>query len=172
MAYNEQGVRIGAAGHFASRITSALISSGQLRADKAMDTFADYTMQALDVLNGLEAGAPVQATVQAAPQPAPQLRSVPTAGAVPAGLADMVDTTTVVTSHAPQPEIVNASTLASEGIDNGPLPEWLGPICAKYSIGKVFDNRHQLVDGPKRPHFRQAGVPQGGKAKGFWPDSK
>lgn len=172
MAYNEQGVRIGAAGHFASRITSALISSGQLRADKAMDTFADYTMQALDVLNGLEAGVPVQATVttvgavQAAPQPAPQLRSVP------AGLADMVDTTTVVTSQAAQPEIVNASTLASEGIDNGPLPEWLGPICAKYSIGKVFDNRHQLVDGPKRPHFRQAGVPQGGKAKGFWPDSK
>ena len=168
MAFNEQGVRIGAAGHFASRITSALISSGQLRADKAMDTFADYTTQALDVLNGLEAGVPAQATVQAAPQ----LRSVP------AGLADMVDptfgadTTTVVTSHAPQPEIVNASTLAAEGIDNGPLPEWLGPICAKYSIGKVFDNRHQLVDGPKRPHFRQAGVPQGGKAKGFWPDSK
>ena len=177
MAYNEQGVRIGAAGHFASRITSALVASGQLRADKAMDTFADYTMQALDVLNGLEAGVPVQATVQA-PQPAPQLRSVPTAGAAPAGLADMVDptfgadTTTVVTSQAAQPEIVNASTLASEGIDNGPLPEWLGPICAKYSVGKVFDNRHQLADGPTRPHFRQAGVPQGGKAKGFWPDSK
>ena len=162
MAFNEQGVRIGAAGHFASRITSALISSGQLRADKAMDTFADYRTQALDVLNGLEAGVPAQATVQAAPQ----LRSVP------AGLADMVDTTTVVTSHAPQPEIVNASTLAAEGIDNGPLPEWLGPICAKYSIGKVFDNRHQLADGPTRPWFRQAAVPQGGKAKGFWPDSK
>ena len=174
MAYNEQGVRIGAAGHFASRITSALISSGQLRADKVMDTFADYTTQALDVLNALEAGVPAPATVQAAPQ----LRSVPAAGAVPAGLADMVDptfgadTTTVVTSHAAQPEIVNASKLAAEGIDNGPLPEWLGPICAKYSVGKVFDNRHQLADGPTRPWFRQAAVPQGGKAKGFWPDSK
>jgi hypothetical protein len=167
MAFNEQGVRIGAAGHFASRITAALISSGQLRADHAMDTFADYTAQALDVLNGLEAGAPAQATVQAAPQAAPQLRSVP------AGLADMVDTTTVVTSHAAQPEIVNASTLAAEGIDNGPLPAWLGPICAKYGVGKVFDNRHQLAgEGAKRPWFRQAGVPQGGKAKGFWPDSK
>ena len=120
MAFNEQGVRIGAAGHFASRITSALISSGQLRADQAMDTFADYTSQALDVLNSLEAGVPAPTTVQAAPQPAPQLRSVPATSAapLPAGLAEMVAVT-----HSAVPEIKNAMQLANEGIDNGPLPE-------------------------------------------------
>ena len=59
-----------------------------------------------------------------------------------------------------------------DGIDNGPLPDWLGPICAAYSVGSVFDNRHQLKDGPTRPWFRQAGVPKGQQAKGFWPDSK
>ena len=169
MAYNENGVRIGAAGHFASRITSALISSGQLRADKAMDTFADYTSQALDVLNSLEAGVPAPTTVQAAPQPAPQLRSVPATSAapLPAGLAEMVAVT-----HSAVPEIKNAMQLANDGIDNGPLPEWLAPLCAKHGVTSVFDNRHQLADGPTRPHFRAAGVPKGQQAKGFWPDSK
>ena len=171
MADNTQGIRIGAAGHFSSRMTAALIASGQITAAQVMDTFADFTSQALDVLNGFE-GAQATPTVQAVAA-APAYVAAQTAQvAVPAGLASMVDTNTVVITQAAMPEIQNANQLANEGINNGPLPEWLGPICAKYGVGKVFDNRHQLADGPTRPHFRQAGVPKGQQAKGFWPDSK
>tara|TARA_R110002074_G_scaffold324305_1_gene494729 strand:+ start:219 stop:731 length:513 start_codon:yes stop_codon:yes gene_type:complete len=170
MADNTQGIRIGAAGHFSSRMTAALIASGQITAAQAMDTFADFTSQALDVLNSFE-GAPVQATVVAQRAPA-YVAAAPAQVAVPAGLAAMVDTSTVVVSQAAMPEIKNASSLMQDGINNGPLPEWLGPIAAKYGVGSVFDNRHQLADGPTRPHFRQAGVPKGQQAKGFWPDSK
>ena len=167
---DNQGIRVGAAGHFSSRMTSALLASGQITAAQAMDTFADFTSQALDVLNGFEAQAtPTVRAVAAAPAyVAAQTAQV----AVPAGLASMVDTSTVVVSQAAMPEVQNASQLANEGIDNGPLPEWLGPICAKYGVGKVFDNRHQLAGAPTRPWFRQAGVPKGQNAKGFWPDTK
>lgn len=165
---DNQGIRVGAAGHFSSRMTSALLASGQITAAQAMDTFADFTSQALDVLNSFETQAtPTVRAVAAAPA---YVAAQPAQVAVPAGLAAMTDT--VVITQAAMPEIQNANQLANEGINNGPLPEWLGPICAKYGVGKVFDNRHQLADGPTRPHFRQAGVPKGQQAKGFWPDSK
>lgn len=167
MADNTQGIRIGAAGHFASRMTAALIVSGQITYAQAMDTFADFTSQSLDVLNSFEHGVPVQATV-AVQRAAEPMRTLDTA--FPG--STMVDTKTVVVSQAAMPEIANASNLAQDGIDNGPLPAWLAPLAAKYGVGKVFDNRHTLADGPTRPHFRQAGVPKGQQAKGFWPDSK
>lgn len=166
---DNSGIRVGAAGHFASRMTSALIASGQINAAQVMDTFADFTAQALDVLNSFETD-PGQATVAPARATLPQVT-------VPASLAAMTDNGASLmgaggVATAIMPEIKNASQLASDGINNGPLPEWLGPICAKYGVVSVFDNRHQLADGPTRPHFRQAGVPKGQQAKGFWPDSK
>ena len=173
---SEQGIRIGAAGHFASRMTAALIASGQLNADQAMDTFADFTSSAVDVLNSLEGSSPQPLAAVAAFTPSAPTRQAHQSAQANVSSAfpgsTMVDTATVVVSQAAMPEIKNASSLMQDGIDNGPLPDWLGPICAKYGVGSVFDNRHQLKDGPTRPWFRQSGVPKGQQAKGFWPDSK
>ena len=115
-----QGIRIGAAGHFSSRITAALIASGQITAAQAMDTFADFTSQALDVLNSFETQA--TPTVQAVAAAPAYVAAQPAQVAVPAGLASMVDTTTVVVSQAAMPEIQNATQLANEGINNSISP--------------------------------------------------
>ena len=159
-------------------MTAALVASGQITAAQVMDTFADFTSQALTVLDSLEQGNHQTAVNNVQPIATATSYSAPRAAEPLVGLdtafpgSTMVDTKTVTVTQAAMPEIANASNLAQDGINNGPLPAWLGPICAKYGVGKVFDNRHQLADGPTRPWFRQAGVPKGGQSKGFWPDSK
>ena len=175
MTNQNLGIRIGAAGHFASRMVAAAVNSGQVSYNDAAAEFANLTVDCFAALNTIEdsyAPTNVQpiatATSYSAPRAAEPMRTLD--AAFPG--STMVDTKTVTVTHAAMPEIANASNLSQDGINNGPLPAWLGPICAKYGVGKVFDNRHQLADGPTRPWFRQAGVPSGQTAKGFWPDSK
>ena len=156
------GIRIGAAGHFASRITAAAVASGQISVDAAADRFADLTQSCFDVLDSLEAGMSTPEATQAAVS---NQAAVQELHAMTANAGD-----TIV---APAPTVVAGGMPEVVGTQHGPLPEWLGPVCAKYGITKVFDNRDGLAEKPTRPHFRQAGLPKGSRdAKGLWPDTK
>ena len=156
------GIRIGAAGHFASRIVAAAVASGQVSYNDAMKAFADTTADCFATLNDIEeaiSGEVVtQATVQSNATAVQELHAM--------------TQNSGNTNVAPPPVAVGAMPQVV-GEQHGELPAWLGPVCAKYGITKVFDNRPGLVEKPTRPHFRQAGLPAGSRdAKGLWPDTK
>lgn len=70
---------------------------------------------------------------------------------------------------APQPQYASASSgggLRVKGDSYGPLPEWLFAEAAKAGVSEVYDNRNQLAENPKRPHFRGT---SGKDAPAFWP---
>lgn len=144
MAYDNNGARIGAAGHFASRITSALITSGQVTKAEAADTFADFTQACLDVLNGLEGAS--------TPAPAPQ-RTAEQA----------------VTQEFGATPVVEQPSLRIIGDSGEPHPAWLFTDAAKAGVTAVYDNRKDLAQNPKRPWYKQAEPNVGRDAKGFWP---
>jgi|SaaInlV_125m_DNA_1040241.scaffolds.fasta_scaffold62450_1 hypothetical protein len=157
------GIRIGAAGHFASRMIAAAVASGQVTYADASKAFADLTADCFETLNTIEDSYSTPAATQAAV----------------AGNTAAVQELHAMTQNsgntivAPAPTVVAGSMPQVVGEQHGELPAWLGPICAKYGITKVFDNRPGLVDKPTRPHFRQAGLPAGSRdAKGLWPDTK
>lgn len=139
MAYDNQGARIGAAGHFASRITAALITSGQVTKDEAADVFADFTDNCLTVLNGMEGQTPVRTVEEALTKEV---------GATPAVAQD---------------------ALRIIGGDGSPHPDWLFRDAAKAGVTAVYDNRGDLAQNPKRPWYKQAEPNVGRDAKGFWP---
>lgn len=58
----------------------------------------------------------------------------------------------------------NGYELRVKGTQHGPLPPWLIEAAQAKGVTEVFDNRDQLAQNPKRPHFRatNADVP-------FWP---
>lgn len=59
-----------------------------------------------------------------------------------------------------------AGPLRVKGDSFGPLPEWLYADAAKAGVTEVYDNRNQLAENPKRPHFRGT---SGKDAPAFWP---
>lgn len=147
MAYDNNGARIGAAGHFASRITAALIAQGGIAPteEAAADAFADLTSRCLDVLNALEGS----------PAPTPQAAQA----AVEAAFPGTTEVATPVVSQEPL-RIISG--------DGSPAPAWLFEAAAKAGVTAVFDNRGDLAANPKRPWFKQA-EPKVDKPKGFWP---
>lgn len=153
MAYDNNGARIGAAGHFASRITSALIASGQVNLATAMDTFADLSTQALDVMNSLDGNtvAAVSNVIQAE-FAGTEVQKAPEAAAP--------------TVSAP------AVALNVKGDQHGALPAWIFEAAADAGVSEIWDNRNQLAENPKRPWFRQANPAEGVKPVAFWPDTK
>jgi hypothetical protein len=157
MAFNETGVRIGAAGHFASRITAALITSGQITVEQAADTFADYTSTCLDVLNALEA---VTHTA------APAAPAAPQRSAVEAMEAEL-GATTVQATPAGGPTVLN-----SDGTGE-PFEPWALAQFKAAGITKVFDNRSTKTGNQpwyKTPKDAEKyGEPSD---KAFWPPRK
>lgn len=159
------GIRIGAAGHFASRIVAAAVNSGQVSYNDAAAEFANLTADCFTALNDIEDSY--------ASTPAETLAAV----AAPSNEAALQQLHAMTqnsgnTIVAPAPTMTGANPEIM-GDQHGELPAWLAPICQKYGITKVFDNRDQLADKATRPHFRQAGLPKGSRdAKGLWPDTK
>lgn len=163
MSTQNLGIRIGAAGHFASRIVAAAVASGQVSFNDATQAFADTTADCFATLNTIEESYSTPAATAAA------IQSNDTAVQELHAMTQNSGNTIV----APAPTVVAGGMPQVVGEQHGELPAWLGPICAKYGITKVFDNRPGLVEKPTRPHFRQAGLPAGSRdAKGLWPDTK
>lgn len=159
------GIRIGAAGHFASRIVAAAVNSGQVSYNDAAAEFANLTADCFTALNDIEDS--YAATPQ---QTAAVLQAVPAYDAVAAVQAMAAPDQGIA---VPTPTVTAGGFPEVMGEQHGELPAWLSPICQKYGITKVFDNRDQLADKATRPHFRQAGLPKGSRdAKGLWPDTK
>lgn len=146
MAYDANGARLGAAGHFASRLTAALITSGQVTKEQAADTFADLTADCLAVINGLEGVSTVEQAL------------VNEMGATPV---------------APAPAAAPATAQPALRVigQQGDVPAWLLADAAKAGVTAVYDNRSDLAENPKRPWFKQAEpkVANARDAKGFWP---
>lgn len=85
-----------------------------------------------------------------------------------------IDTTAPATQLASVTQAFPGSTveqggpvgsLKVKGQQNGPLPAWIIEKCANAGVAEVYDNRHQLDEKPKLPHFKEVG----GAGKGFWP---
>ncbi len=49
-------------------------------------------------------------------------------------------------------------TVTVQGEQHGELPAWLVSACKRDNVTRVFDNRNQLADNPKRPWFKAVGV--------------
>jgi hypothetical protein len=150
MAYDQSGARIGAAGHFASRMTAALIASGGIEATPAAaaDTFADLTADCLTVLNGLE--------------------SVPTLASTEAKLREAFPGT-VVEIHQDLPQELSPGVRIIGG-NGDPAPAWLYEEAKKAGVTAVFDNREDLQRNPKLPWFKQAEPEVDSQdRKPFWP---
>lgn len=63
------------------------------------------------------------------------------------------------------------NALQVQGIQHGPLPEWLVKACAKSGCTKVFDNRDTATPENRRPLFKAADNttdPKTGKPLAFW----
>lgn len=54
-------------------------------------------------------------------------------------------------------------TVTVQGEQHGELPAWLVSACKRDNVTRVFDNRNQLADNPKRPWFKAIGVD-----KAYW----
>jgi len=54
-------------------------------------------------------------------------------------------------------------TLTVQGEQYGDLPAWLLAACKRDGVTRVFDNRNQLAENPKRPWFKAVGVD-----KAYW----
>lgn len=54
-------------------------------------------------------------------------------------------------------------TVTVQGEQHGELPAWLVAACKRDGVTRVFDNRNQLADNPKRPWFKAVGVD-----KAYW----
>lgn len=54
-------------------------------------------------------------------------------------------------------------TVTVQGDQHGELPAWLVSACKRDGVTRVFDNRNQLADNPKRPWFKAVGVD-----KAYW----
>jgi len=54
-------------------------------------------------------------------------------------------------------------TVTVQGEQFGDLPNWLITACKRDGVTRVFDNRNQLAQNPKRPWFKAVGVD-----KAYW----
>lgn len=150
MAYDAAGARVGAAGHFASRLTAALITKGGIEPtpESAADTFAELTEAALTVLNGLE-GASVQQT------------------------AKVIKANFPGTTEVGNEPTVKGGKLRFIGGSGDDHPSWIFEAARKAGVTAVYDNREDLAENPKRPWYKQA-EPEVDRddAKAFWPPRK
>lgn len=60
MAYDTQGASVGAAGHFASRITAALITAGAVTQEDALDVFGEILTATFEMSENLKGTLPEQ----------------------------------------------------------------------------------------------------------------
>lgn len=66
----------------------------------------------------------------------------------------------------PSSEVVGDSqgfTVSVQGEQHGELPAWLLAACKRDGVTRVFDNRNQLAENPKRPWFKAVG-----QDKAYW----
>jgi len=54
-------------------------------------------------------------------------------------------------------------TVTVQGDQHGELPAWLVSACKRDGVTRVFDNRNQLAENPKRPWFKAVGMD-----KAYW----
>lgn len=54
-------------------------------------------------------------------------------------------------------------TVTVQGEQFGELPSWLVAACKRDGVTRVFDNRNQLAENPKRPWFKAVG-----QDKAYW----
>lgn len=54
-------------------------------------------------------------------------------------------------------------TVTVQGDQHGDLPGWLIAACKRDGVTRVFDNRNQLAENPKRPWFKAVGAD-----KAYW----
>lgn len=54
-------------------------------------------------------------------------------------------------------------TVTVQGEQHGELPAWLLAACKRDGVTRVFDNRNQLAENPKRPWFKAVG-----QDKAYW----
>jgi len=54
-------------------------------------------------------------------------------------------------------------TVTVQGEQHGELPAWLMSACKRDGVTRVFDNRNQLAENPKRPWFKAVG-----QDKAYW----
>jgi hypothetical protein len=54
-------------------------------------------------------------------------------------------------------------TVSVQGEQHGDLPAWLLAACKRDGVTRVFDNRNQLAENPKRPWFKAVG-----QDKAYW----
>lgn len=54
-------------------------------------------------------------------------------------------------------------TVNVQGEQHGELPAWLLAACKRDGVSRVFDNRNQLSENPKRPWFKAVGAD-----KAYW----
>lgn len=54
-------------------------------------------------------------------------------------------------------------TVSVQGEQHGELPAWLLAACKRDGVTRVFDNRNQLAENPKRPWFKAVG-----QDKAYW----
>ena len=54
-------------------------------------------------------------------------------------------------------------TVNVQGEQHGALPAWLMAACTSDGVSRVFDNRNQLSENPKRPWFKAVGAD-----KAYW----
>jgi hypothetical protein len=54
-------------------------------------------------------------------------------------------------------------TVNVQGEQHGELPAWLIAACKRDGVTRVFDNRNQLAENPKRPWFKAVGA-----EKAYW----
>jgi hypothetical protein len=140
MAYDNAGARIGAAGHFASRLTAALIAKGGIEPTEqaAADSFADLVGMTLAVLDGLEA---VPSNVVKAAFPG--------------------------TTEVNEPTTAESALRIIKPMDDN-HPAWLFEAAAKAGVTAVWDNRGDLAKNSKLPWYKQA-EPESSDPRPFWP---
>jgi hypothetical protein len=80
--------------------------------------------------------------------------------------SNTADVVQMVKKSFPSAEVVGDSqgfTVSVQGEQFGELPAWLLAACKRDGVTRVFDNRNQLAENPKRPWFKAVG-----QDKAYW----
>ncbi len=170
MDTREVGMRTGAAFNQAVQLTAASMNPFGTDVASIADLAAELALKAgelQDVLSGRVtppvSQAPAVATAPQAPAPQPQ-QAVEQA-------TQLVEQAFPGTTAVAAPEAGNLEVVGQEG----PIPAWLLVETAKVGCTKVYDNRKDLAENPRRPWFKAADGTvntsgrNAGKPMAFWP---